>query len=133
MKPLALVLILMTGCALTRTVSERDISAAVGRPVEVTCANADGWETNAGRVVVYLSREWAWEPDFYRWGAIACLAADAVDLPRSVVMDRIGIPRQFAYGDAGDTKVDATRMQARLERYEGQSRGTPGWPTFLYK
>jgi hypothetical protein len=41
---LALALIL-SGCALTRTVSERDVSHVLGRTVIVQYADADGWET----------------------------------------------------------------------------------------
>jgi hypothetical protein len=37
--------LLLTSCALTRTVSERDVSAALGREVVVEYTDADGWET----------------------------------------------------------------------------------------
>jgi hypothetical protein len=122
-------LLLLVGCSVPGPV---DLSRATGRPVTVEYGDSDGWETKDRAVIVRLERGWAWEPDYYRMGAVACLAADACDLPRNVVMDRIGIPQRFQYGAPGDTKRDATRMQARIERYLGQT-SAPGWPTFAEK
>jgi ABC-type Fe3+-hydroxamate transport system substrate-binding protein len=46
MKFLLIVMALMlSGCALTRNVSERDVSHVLGRTVIVQYADADGWET----------------------------------------------------------------------------------------
>lgn len=133
--PLVMALAL-AGCAsLTRTVTERDVSAAVGHPVTVEYGNADGWETRGGTVIIRLERGWQWEPHYYERGAVTCLAADAVDVPRKTAMERIGIPWRFEYGEWGDTKRDATRVQAYLERYLAHSYSyqdaAPGWPTRL--
>jgi hypothetical protein len=137
MKPLALVLLLMTsGCVLTRTVSERDVSRVLGREVIVQYADADGWETrNSDTLYVYLERGWQPEPCYYRVGAIATLAAHAADRDPNDVLDAIDIPRRFGY-TPGDSKVDATRAQARLERSMPHSYTlqdtAPGWPTWWW-
>jgi hypothetical protein len=133
---LALALIL-SGCALTRTVSERDVSHVLGRTVIVQYADADGWETrNSDTLYVYLERGWQPEPCYYRVGAIATLAAHAADRDPNDVLDAIDIPRRFGY-TPGDSKVDATRQQARLEtsqkpRWTFQNQA-PGWPTEYYR
>jgi hypothetical protein len=45
MRLLLALALLCCGCALTRTVSERDVSKVLGRTVIVQFADADGWET----------------------------------------------------------------------------------------
>jgi len=95
-------------CALTRTVSERDVSRALGREVIVQYGTNDGWETrNSDTIYVYLERGWQWKPHYYWVGAVATLAANAADRDPGEVMDAIGIPRRFGYVP-GDSKIDAT-------------------------
>jgi hypothetical protein len=134
---LLLALSLLPACALTRTVSERDVSKVLGRKVIVQYADADGWETrNSDTLYVYLERGWLWEPSFYRVGAIATLASNAADRDAGETMDAIGIPRRFMY-EPGNTKIMATRQQARLECYLPHSStfqdSAPGWPTEYWR
>jgi len=129
--------LLCCSCALTRTVSERDVSKVLGREVIVVYGTNDGWETrNSDTLYVYLERGWQWEPHYYTWGAIATLAANAADRDAGEVMDAIEIPRRFMYVP-GDSKIDATRVQARLEgalpsHFTFQNT-SPGWPTFYWR
>jgi hypothetical protein len=98
MRYLLLVFLAFGGCALTRTVSERDVSKALGRTVIVQYADADGWETrNSDTLYVYLERGWRWEPHYYWVGAVATLASNAADRDAGETLDAIGIPRRFGY------------------------------------
>jgi hypothetical protein len=78
--------LLCCSCALTRTVSERDVSRALGRTVIVQYGTNDGWETrNSDTLYVY----WV--------GAVATLASNAADRDAGETLDAIGIPRRFGY------------------------------------
>jgi hypothetical protein len=138
-----LVSFVLFGCgSMTRTVTERDVSKAVGKLVMVEYVNTDGeegYDRTDTLILVRMHRDWLWEPHFYLWGAVTCLAADAAGVQREIAMDRIGIPWLFNWGKdcaGGYTKRDATRNQARIEQtmfYQTPSNEAAGWPTHLYK
>jgi hypothetical protein len=133
MRRIALVLLLCVGCA---TTSVQDISRAVGKPVSVEYADADGWETiGDGRITVRLHWGWQWEPSMYHAGAIAGLACRACDADAEVVADRLGLPSWAMWTE--DNKRLATAQQARVEGVLPASspwaHTAPGWPTHLYK
>ena len=140
---LIVVALVLAGCSsLTRTISERDVSRAVGKPVHVSYVDREGeegYDRTDSEVVVRMHRDWLWEPHLYQWGAITCIAADAAGVQREIAMERIGIPWRFNWGidcNGGMSKRDATRKMAQLERTLPHSStwqdSAPGWPTFLY-
>ena len=140
MRYLFLAALLLTSCALTRTVSERDVSVAIGHPVSVQYTRAEtGWErTREGGAIVRIDDRWKWEPAIYHMGAIAGLACQATDSDPDKVADALDIPRFAMWdGDAKSSKIEATRQQARLERvlphtYTFQDTA-PGWPTYVWR
>lgn len=135
------------------------------RDKEKACWKHQGYyypETSLTRREIHIAPEWFWEPDMYFRGIIAHEMIHAwLDMKGESNPDRIhdwkfqheckrvakalDIPLwAIPSGEKGDSKLDATRMMAYLEKYlqaqMGAIRGIPafyvhtdsGWPTELY-
>jgi hypothetical protein len=142
MKRLALVLLVPLSCfgcrSLTHTPTVKDVSTAVGRPVSIEYTRGPGgWETRNGGVIVRMDDRWLAEPCIYHWGAVAGLACSATGADREFVADALGLPLFAMWdGDLADSKIMATKQQARIEQtmfYQSPSNEAPGWPTNRWK